>query len=387
MFKQIISVLALALIISGCNNKSFEINGTLEGAIEGTMIYIDKLGSVNLVPFDSVEIDENNKFMFRGDISMPTLFLLRTGNNNFLTTLLEPGEKMVLTAKSDSLSFPTKIKGSPNTRLMIDYNLKLQETISDLGKLNLIYEEHINDPDLALIMEDLDKQAQEIIGGINSYTKEYIDANLTSMVSMIALYQQVVPGVYVINPEEDLDYFIRVDSTLFSLYPESEPVKYFHEQISQLIVSMETRNTDNAVFEEGGEAPDFTLPDRDGTPVSLSSTRGKIVLLDFWAAWCPPCRTENPNLVNAYEKFNEKGFDIFQVSLDQTREAWLKGIEEDNLGQWHHVSDLKYWESMVVPLYRIQGIPTSFLLDRDGKIIGSNLRGSALVSKLEEIFE
>ncbi|MCD4768856.1 MAG: TlpA family protein disulfide reductase, partial [Bacteroidales bacterium] len=235
--------------------------------------------------------------------------------------------------------------------------------------------------------EDLDKQAQEIIGGINSYTKEYIDANLTSMVSMIALYQQVVPGVYVINPEEDIDYFIKVDSTLFSLYPESEPVKYFHEQISQLITSMGARNADIAIFEEGGEAPDFTLPDRDGNPVSLSSTRGKVVLLDFWAAWCPPCRTENPNLVNAYERINEKGFDIFQVSLDQTREAWLKGIEEDNLGQWHHVSDLKYWQSMVVPLYRIQGIPTSFLLDRDGKIIGSNLRGSALVSKLEEIFE
>lgn len=351
------------------------------------MIYIDKLGSVNLEPFDSVEIDKNSHFLFKGDISMPTLFLLRTGNNSFLTTLIEPGEKMALTAKPDSLSFPTKIEGSPNTRLMIDYNLKLQETIGELGKLSQIYEANIDDPDLALIMEDLDRQAQEIIGGINSYTKEYIDANLTSMVSMIALYQQVVPGVYVLNPEEDFDYFIKVDSTLSSLYPESESVKYFHEQISQLAAGMGARNTGNANLEEGGEAPDFTLPERNGNPVSLFSTRGKIVLLDFWAAWCPPCRAENPNLVNAYQRFNEKGFEIFQVSLDQTREAWLKGIEEDNLGQWYHVSDLKYWESIVVPLYQIQGIPTSFLLDRDGKIIGSNLRGSALILKLEEIFD
>lgn len=351
------------------------------------MIYIDKLGSVNLEPFDSVEIDKNSHFLFKGDISMPTLFLLRTGNNSFLTTLIEPGEKMVLTAKPDSLSFPTKIEGSPNTRLMIDYNLKLQETIGELGKLSQIYEANIDEPDLALIMEDLDRQAQEIIGGINSYTKDYIDANLTSMVSMIALYQQVVPGVYVLNPEEDFDYFIKVDSTLSSLYPESESVKYFHEQISQLVTGMGARNAGNANLEEGGEAPDFTLPERNGSPVNLSSTRGKIVLLDFWAAWCPPCRAENPNLVNAYQRFNEKGFEIFQVSLDQTREAWLKGIEEDNLGQWYHVSDLKYWESIVVPLYQIQGIPTNFLLDRDGKIIGSNIRGSALILKLEEIFD
>jgi thiol-disulfide isomerase/thioredoxin len=132
--------------------------------------------------------------------------------------------------------------------------------------------------------------------------------------------------------------------------------------------------------------PEITLPDPTGTEVSLSSTRGSVVLLDFWAGWCPPCRAENPNLVKAYDKFHDKGFEIFQVSLDQDRDVWLDAIEDDKLGRWYHVSDLLYWKSEVVSLYGIESIPTNYLLDRDGKVIASNLRGEALNEKLEEIF-
>ena len=135
----------------------------------------------------------------------------------------------------------------------------------------------------------------------------------------------------------------------------------------------------------GVAAPEIALPSPSDDTVQLSSLRGKIVLLDFWASWCAPCRHENPNLVRNYKKYKDKGFEIYQVSFDRTKSAWLKGIEDDKL-DWFHVSDLQYWNSIVVPVYNIQGIPMNYLLDREGKIMAHNLRGEQLGRKLEEIF-
>lgn len=171
---------------------------------------------------------------------------------------------------------------------------------------------------------------------------------------------------------------------IIELLPDSFKLMPGVKDLQQRMKNAETFENTVAI---GKAAPDFTLNDPNGNPISLSSFKGKYVLIDFWASWCAPCRAENPTLVKAYEKYHGKSFEILGVSLDAegAKEKWVKAIKDDGL-TWPQISDLKYWKSEVVKLYGIQGIPLNFLIDPDGRIIARSLRGAALEQKLSEIF-
>ncbi len=387
MNKKLLLFFIAGLTISGCKNNINEINGKLLNSIKGEYILLDELKSDRLLTVDSVKVADDGTFSFTRKIDFPSFYLLKTDNSSFLTMLLNTGEKVEITAYRDSLNFPVSLSGSEGTELLTAYNIKLREIIDRLSSLHDIYMQNLDKPELPLVMERLDSLAQGYLNEINQYTRNYIDENIASLVSLVALYQQVAPGEYVLHPQNDLDYYIKVDSAMWLLYPDYEPVKSLHDQVAEM-VSLAAEQNDTTILPSGGDvASEIALPNPQGDTIRLSSTRGSVVLLDIWAAWCTPCRIENPNLVRAYDLYHNKGFEIYQVSIDKTREAWLKGIEDDNLGSWIHVSDLKYWSSVVVPLYKIESIPANFLLDKEGKIIASNLRGEMLQSKLAEIFK
>jgi thiol-disulfide isomerase/thioredoxin len=386
MYQKIFLYLCIVLVFAGCKNTTVTISGTLLNPVKGEYIFLDELKSNELKTVDSIKVSEKGTFNLKKEIKSPAFYLLKINEKDFLTMLISPGEKITLNAYRDSLNYPISVTGSKGTQSMTEYNLTLRKTIDKLTGLNKIYTQNVDSPNLPAVMESLDSLAQIYLNELNAYTKTYIDENITSLVSLVALYQQVAPKVYVLNPEKDIKYFMKVDSSLSILYPEYEPVTSLHTQVKEFTANLKGKAEISPVSGEGAIAPDIILPTPKGDTIKLSSTRGSIVLLDFWASWCAPCRMENPNLVKAYNLYNTKGFKIFQVSLDKSRDAWIKGIQDDQLGSWIHVSDVQYWNSIVVPLYKIESIPCNFLLDKDGRIIATNLRGEKLQLKLAELF-
>jgi thiol-disulfide isomerase/thioredoxin len=205
--------------------------------------------------------------------------------------------------------------------------------------------------------------------------KSFIDNYPKSRATLVAVEQ--------LDMKEDMEYFEKVVENMSTIIPESD----YYKNLENRVISARATTI-------GAMAPDITLPNPQGEEMSLSDLRGNYVLLDFWAAWCRPCRAENPNVVEMYNTYKDQGFKVFSVSLDgvpaqqgKGKELWMQAIEQDGLVWPTHVSDLQGWTSIAARQYNVNSIPFSLLIDPDGKIIDKNLRGQQLRSRLSVIFE
>lgn len=380
-----LSILVIFLASCGAKNE-FKIEGTLDGGA-GQKVYVDLMKINSLEPVDSAVIDDNGHFVVSGTLEQPSFAVLRSEKDAYVTLILAPGDKVTVTAPYEDMENSYTVKGSDDTQKFETFLDYFKKNVEKLQELNQIYQDSVDSPNIEQIIADLDERSRDILEDQKSFTKKFVDDNLNSLASLLVLYQQIAPRQYILDPMEDFDYFEKVDSALMEKFPEADPVVAFHTQMTDLRQRRKQFEEQEKVVGIGATAPEIALPGINGDTIKLSSTRGEYVLLDFWASWCSPCRQENPNLVKNYKKYHKKGFEIFQVSLDNNRESWLQGIRDDHLESWVHVGDMQYWQSPVVEQYHIQGIPMNFLLDKEGKIIAKNLRGPALSEKLAEIFD
>ena len=386
--RKLLLISLLFSVMYSCNTgtNEFLVKGKLENSI-GKMVFLsefDETGRPTTV--DSVQVDDKGEFKLKGNTSYPKFYMLRTSPNQGITLIIDSADVLKISGDFEDLATTHNIEGSDDMDLVKELNDRYQLSLDKIDSLGKIYQdiEAGNGID-SLKKAEIDAEFVKIFNAQKEFSIAFIDKNASSFASMMALQQQIAPRVPILNITEDMAYFEKVDKALYEKYPNSKDVQSLHKFMEQIKNPPQQQQIATS-FGIGNEVPNITEKNPDGKELSLSSLRGNYVLLDFWAGWCRPCRMENPNLVANYNKYHKKGFEIFQVSLDQKKEMWTDAIEKDKLGQWNHVSDLGYWQSAHARAYNIMSIPASYLLGPDGKIVGINLRGEQLGAKLMEIY-
>jgi len=366
-------VLVSALFAFSCSDKnnggSFEFKGKLNGS-KGETIYFEKLSGTQPVVLDSTVLDENGEFEFTSYTPKIGFYRVKFNNQNFALLVLDSSDKVMLTADAADLGNTYKVEGSPETKVFLEFNSLSKARDLRLDSLNKVFQSTMEQYKMdSKRMDSLSGLFEAPYNSIVDYANvaivEKIKQNTDKYSSMIA--------IQALEPDKYAEVYKALDAGLSKRYPNERSVMMFHDVVNKMLAT--------AI---GQPAPEILLPSPDGSQIALSSFRGKIVLIDFWASWCGPCRKEMPNVVKAYAKFKDKGFEIFGVSLDQDRDRWVEAIAKDGI-TWPQVSDLKYWESAPARLYNVQSIPYTVLLDKEGKILDKNLRGDALEKRLDEL--
>jgi peroxiredoxin len=351
--KKIVTLLLLLSIFGFCfkslsQAQHYEITGRIEGA-EGVKFTLQKNTSGKVVVLDTTVVVNGLFKIVGGEVEYPEMVSLVTLDRRKGFSFFLENAEINITGKLDALS-NAKVTGSKSN----------DEYSAFMGSIKPLSEK------LTKAANEYKLTTEAIMGDMKTAQKKFVKNNPGSFVSPMLLRNLTND----MKPEE-IELIINAMDPAVANSPAMTEIR---SKMSAMIS-----------VSKGKKASDFKLNDVNGKEVALSSKIGtKLLLIDFWAGWCSPCRLENPNVLKVYQEFNKKGFDIIGVSLDRTKDEWIKSIADDKL-PWTQVSDLKYFNSPVAKLYNINSIPANFLLDEKGIIIEINLRGEALYNKIKEI--
>ncbi len=367
------------VMLTACKQKGaqqFVIKGQLKNA-PATLIYLEQISYDNMPPqvVDSCTI-VNGSFQLKGNATEESLLQLRFPN-------LENGPLLFVINDEETIQFSgdwndmrklrfTKSAASERLRSFVDSLAATQQ------KVVLLNQELEQATGMSDSVKNIKQQnLNQLVESFRSYVKQTALQDQSPMVSMFAT---------TLNTGKDVSENEALFNQLIKRFPKHAGIQVVVNQFRESLATAKKQKQDADAGKPGvgAVAPDITMPDVKGVPFSLSKLKGKYVLIDFWASWCGPCRAENPNVVSAYTKFKNKNFTVLGVSLDKSKEAWLEAIKNDGL-TWYHISDLKFWESGAVSLYGFSGIPYNVLIDPQGKILATDLRGAALEQKLMEL--
>ena len=383
--KRIATVAVIAVLLFSCKGKSdekaFEVSGTITNN-SATMIYLEHLpmATAQATVVDSARLGKDGKYELKSGSLESSVFNLRLDRSAYpFASVINDVKKVTVnvTFSKENKEFPEKyeVKGSDASNKMKDFmfafNSQLQGIYFKDQLADSLQKAGASDSAIMALQTERSKLANDARALLDSSLRQSDNPALTMFV--LGYYQSTanIAGYQLAGLGES--EVKKIIDELAAKFPAHTRLAEIKKSLAGLV---------------GSPAPEITLPDPNGTPVKLSSFRGKYVLVDFWASWCKPCRQENPNVVKAFNRFKDKNFAILGVSLDRPgqKDDWTKAIMQDKL-TWTHVSDLMYWNSPVVPLYNISGIPYNVLVDPEGKIIGEKLFGEALEEKLAEVLK
>jgi peroxiredoxin len=383
MRKIVLSVLVISLLAS-CKekeSKTFTVSGVLHNA-PSKVVYIEEsdITTGQKTVKDSSAIDADGKFSISLDAKKDAVYNLLLQNDvSQFVTLINDASKINVDADFTKKTDFYTVTGSSASKSIQEYLAKI--TGMQKERFNIYFQVDSikrNNGDSTLVT-NLNNQEKQISTDEKTYTQQTIQQATNSSLALFILstYQGMARDPnFRVNGFTDTEV-VALLTDMLNKFPERTDIAGIRNSVEGTIPK---------TMWVGKPAPEISLPDTEGRTVKLSSFRGKYVLVDFWASWCGPCRRENPNVVQAFKQFKNKNFTILGVSLDRPgqKEAWVQAIKEDNL-TWTHISDLKFWQSEVVPVYQIGSIPFNVLVDPEGKVVAENLRGNALEQKLQEV--